>query len=49
MYVYRVCAWFPWKAEEGSDPLELELQVIVCEPPGGPLELWVPWKSGNCS
>lgn len=29
MYVHHACAWFPWRLEEGSDPLELESQMIV--------------------
>lgn len=29
MYVHHASAWFPWRSEEGSGPLELESQMIV--------------------
>jgi hypothetical protein len=29
MSVHHVCAWCPWMADEGIDPLELELQTVV--------------------
>lgn len=27
--VYHVCVWCPWSPEEGVDPLEVELQMLV--------------------
>lgn len=29
MDVHHASAWFPWRSEKGSDPLELESQMIV--------------------
>lgn len=29
MYVHHASAWFPWRPEEGSGPLELESRMIV--------------------
>lgn len=29
MCLYYMCAWCPQRLEEGSDPLELELQMVV--------------------
>jgi len=32
MQVHHPCMQYPWKAEEGTVPLDLELG-LVCEPP----------------
>lgn len=29
MYVQYICVWDPWRLEEGSGPLEIELQMVV--------------------
>lgn len=40
-YVHCMCVWYPWRSEEGVDPLEIESQMAVNYHVGAGNGTWV--------